>query len=94
MDEAFQGLRKCLCSCVVLNVRCAKDYFVLYTDASGGRVGACLHVRREEQELPVAFFSRQLRSAEKSYFVTELEGVAVVVYTDHHACSHFCPAGS
>ncbi len=67
MDEAFQGLRKCLCSRVVLNVPCAKDYFVLYTDASGGRVGACLHVRREEQELPMAFFSTQLRSAEKSY---------------------------
>ena len=71
-----------------------KIVFVLYTDASGGRVGACLHVRRKEQELPVAFFSRQLRGAEKSYYVTELEGVAVVVYTDHHACSHFCPAGS
>ncbi len=77
-------------------VKCSmcEDCFVLYTDASGGRVGACLHVRKEEQELPVAFFSRQLRGAEKSYSVTELEGVAVVVYTDHHACSHFCSAGS
>ncbi len=57
MDEAFQGVRKCLCSRVVLNVPRAKYCFVLYTDASGGRVGACLHVRREEQEMPVAFFS-------------------------------------
>ncbi len=57
---------------------------------------------REEDEFPVAFFSRQLRGAEKNYSVTELEtlaivaavlhfdfylyGAPVVVSTDHRAC--------
>ncbi len=57
---------------------------------------------RGEDEFPVAFFSRQLRGAEKNYSVTELEtlaivaamlhfdfylcGSSVVIYTDHRAC--------
>ncbi len=80
----------------------SSDSFVLYTDASSGGVGACLHVVREEDEFPVAFFSRQLRGAERNYSVTELEtlaivaavlhfdfylyGAPVVVFTDHRAC--------
>ncbi len=83
---------------------CARsDIFVLHTDASGGGVGACLHVLREKDELPVAFFSRQLRGVEHHYSVTEFEilamvaapihfdyylyGVSVTVYTDHKACA-------
>ena len=70
--------------------------------ASGDGVGACLHVVRDELELPVAFYSRQLRGAEKNYSVTELEFLAIVsavrhfeyflygrsvtIYTDHRAC--------
>ncbi len=88
---------------VVLFVPVCGDAFVLYTDASGGGVGACLHVLREEDKLPVAFFSRQLRGAEHHYSVTELESLAIVaalihleyylygvpvkVYTDHKACA-------
>ncbi len=53
-------------------------YFFLYTDASGEGIGACLHVVRGEMDLPVAFFSRQLRGAEKNYSVTELETLAIV----------------
>ncbi len=102
MDEAFGRLRESLCSRVVLYVPVSSDSFVLYTDSSGGGVGACLHVVREEDEFPVAFFSRQLRGAERNYSVTELEtlaivaavlhfdfylyGAPVVVFTDHRAC--------
>ncbi len=103
MDAAFRLLRESLCARVVLFVPVCSDVFVLYTDAAGGGVGACLHVLREEYELPVAFFSRQLRGAKHHYSVTELEslaivaalihfkyylyGVPVTVYTDHKACT-------
>ena len=102
MEEAFNDLRVSLCNSVVLNVPSVGENFVLYTDASGGGVGACLHVRRKDQELPVAFFSRQLQGVEKNYSVTELESLAIVaaikhfefylygapvtVFTDHRAC--------
>ncbi len=101
MDEAFWKLRVSLCSRVVVPV--CSDSFVLYTDASGRGIGTCLHVSRDNEELPGAFYSRQLRGAEATYTVTELEALAivaallhfefylygapVVVYTDHRACT-------
>ncbi len=103
MDTAFKLLRESLCNRVVLHVPCVCDVFVLYTDASGGGLGGCLHVIRDERERPVAFFSRQLRGAEHSYTVTELEtlaivatilhfdfylyGTSLIVYTDHRPCT-------
>ncbi len=103
MDEAFICLRESLCNRVILYVPVLLDVFILCTDASGGGVGACLHVVRDQQELPVAFYSRQLRGVERTYTVTELESLAIVaailhfdfylygasfiVYTDHRACT-------
>ncbi len=60
-----------------------EDSFILYTDASGSGVGGCLHVIREEKELPVGFFSRQLNSAENNYSVSELESLAIVASLKH-----------
>ena len=53
------------------------DTFVLYTDASGWELGACLHDIREE-ELLVALYSHQLQGAEHHYSVTELESLSIV----------------
>ncbi len=102
MSLAFNHLRESLCVRVVLFVPVANDCFCLYTDASGDGVGACLHVVRDGVDLPVAFYSRQLRGAEKNYSVTELETLAIVsavrhfeyylygrsvtVYSDHKPC--------
>ena len=83
MEEAFNDLRVSLCNSVVLNVPSVDENFVLYTDTSGGGVGAYLHVRRKDQELPVAFFSRQLQGGEKNYSVTELESLAIVAAIKH-----------
>ncbi len=78
MSVAFARLRESLCKRVVLFVPVCGDVFYLFTDASGAGIGACLHVRRGEEELPVAFFSRQLRGAERNYSVTDLEALAIV----------------
>jgi len=102
MDSAFSKLKHLLCNAVVLFIPTQNDTFKLYTDASGGGVGGCLHVVRDDKELPVAFFSRQLRGAERRYTVTELEALGIVesirhfdhylygarvqVVTDHRAC--------
>ena len=59
MDRAFGKLKVSLCNTVSLTIP-------LHTDASGFGIGACLHVIRDEQEIPVAFYSRQLQGAEKN----------------------------
>jgi len=102
MLEAFRKLLYMLCHLTTLHVPVQGDVFRLFTDASGGGLGGCLHVVRDSKELPVAFFSRQLRGAESRYSVTELESLAIVesirhfeyylcgtsftVVTDHRAC--------
>ncbi len=85
-----------------LTVPISDDSYILHTDASGEDIGACLHVCRKDEELPVGFFSRQLKPAERNYSVTELESLAIVavlkyfefyiyakevrVVTDHKPC--------
>ena len=103
MDDAFRRLKVSLCTHVSLTIPSVTDSFSLHTDASGYGVGACLHVTRDEQDLPVAFYSRQLQNAEKRYSITELETLAIVsalkhfefyiygthvtLFTDHKACT-------
>ena len=102
MIQAYGELVDSLSSHVMLCIPTNNDEYILYTDASGDGIGGCLHVRRGDEELPVAFFSRQLRPPEKNYSVTELESLAIVasvkhfdrltyglplqVVTDHRAC--------
>ncbi len=83
MDSAFRKLKCGVCDACVLFIPVSHDVFVLYTDASGSGVGGCLHVCRDGKELPVGFFSRQLRPAEKNYSVTELECLAIVASLSH-----------
>ena len=103
MDRAFELLKVSLVNNVTLTIPSLADTFTLHTDASGHGIGACLHVIRDEEELPVAFYSRQLQNAEKRYSITELETLAIVaaikhfqfyiygahinIITDHKACT-------
>ena len=80
MDEAFQILRYVLCDVCVLHVPVLNDIFVLETDASLSGVGAALYVDQYNTLLPVAFYSRQLRGAEKNYSATELEWRPLLFY--------------
>ncbi len=102
MDAAYGKLKQSLCANVLLYTLSPDDDLKLYTDASGDGIGACLHGVRDGEELPIAFFSRQLRPAERNYSITELESLAIVaalrhferlvyakpveIVTDHKAC--------
>ena len=46
-------------------------------------IGAVLSVIRDNEEIPVAYYSKQLSPVEKNYTVTELECLAVVRAIDH-----------
>ena len=63
-EQAFRLLRECLCNLGTLTIPNVSDSFRLHTDASGAGLGAVLSVVRSEEELPVAFFSKQLQGAE------------------------------
>ena len=67
----------------MLHIPLSDDHFVLQTDASGKGVAGVLCVLRQGLELPVAFFSRQLRQREQHYAVTELECLAALESVRH-----------
>ncbi len=83
IDEAFRILRESLCKCVVLHIPCVSDGFILYTDPSECGLGVCLYILRDKEEFPIAFFSRQLRWAEKTFSVMKLEALAIIAAVLH-----------
>ena len=86
MEDAFYQLKSKLSNVTILCVPSRTDTFILHTDASGLGVGAVLSIQRKGKEIPTAFFSRQLRDAERNYSTTEWEALAIVT-----AIHHFLP---
>ena len=78
------NLCNALCSSCVLTIPLCHDQFIVQTDASGKGISGILSVCRNGTELPVAFFSRQLRGAERNYAASELECLAVVEAVQHY----------
>ncbi len=83
MSEAFRKLKNSLSSSVCLVVPRVSDVFVVESDASSSGVGVVLSVRRDEELLPVAFYSKQLQGAQSNYSAQELECLAVVEAIKH-----------
>ena len=79
----FIYLCSVLCSACTPRIPSPSDKFVLQTDASYAGIGGCLSVMRDGAELPVAFYSRQLRDLETRFSVTEVECLAVVESVRH-----------
>lgn len=52
--------------------------FILNTDASNIGIDAVLSQRQEEREVVIAYYSRVLSKAEKNYYVTRRELLAIV----------------
>ena len=83
MVEAFNTLKVSLVNLCTLTIPSQRDCFSLHTDASGLGVGATLNVIRDGEELPVAFYSKQLQGAQKYYSATELEALAIFKAVHH-----------
>ena len=84
MLNAFYELCNKLCESICLCVPCSSDIFVLESDASSSGVGAVLSVVHQDEKLPMAFFSKQLRGSQLNYSGQELEGLGI-----YEAISHF-----
>jgi RNase H-like domain found in reverse transcriptase len=100
--RTFNALRDRLLSPPILALPRAEGPMWLDTDASEGQIGCCLlKLQPDGKPLPLGYWSRTLNSAEKNYFATEKECLAIVwsvthlhpyregirftVRTDHHA---------
>ena len=84
MLDDYKSLGSKLCSFCLPTIPLPTDTYTLHTDASLLGLGAVHNVARDGKEKPVAFFSRQLRCAEKRYLATELEALAMVAAVDDH----------
>ncbi len=80
---SFNKLVSSLCHLSILHIPLSSDSFLLQTDASYVGISGCLSVCRDNQELPVAFYSRQLRDVETRYSVSEIECLAAVESIKH-----------
>ena len=103
--QAFEDLKKALCTAPVLRHPVHNKPFILSTDASGYAFGAVLSQLFEDGEHPIAYASKMLNSAETRYHVIEreasaigwaifhfeeyLDGVPFVVYSDHKPLESF-----
>jgi len=82
--EAFQILRKRLCSVPILVFPNFNKPFILDTDASNTGIGGVLSQLDEAgNECVIAYASRTLSKAERKYCVTRRELLAVVTFTQH-----------
>ena len=77
-EESFKDLRQALCETPILQYPDYEQSFTITTDASGYAVGAVLSQEKDGIDLPIAFFSHVLNSAECNYSTTEKECLAVL----------------
>ena len=83
-EKAFEKLKSELTN--MDNVLSLPDFespFILETDASDDCIGAALMQRIEGKDLPIAFYSRAMTSAEKNYDTSQKELLAVIKSVEH-----------
>ena len=80
---AFEKLKSQLVKSPVLAYPTADGDFTLDTDASHHGLGAFLSQKQDGREHVIAYFSRMLNRAERNYYVTRKELLAVVASVEH-----------
>ena len=79
-DGAFNRLKDCLCCEPILRSPDFSLTFVLQTDASGRAIGAVLsQFGGDDEEHPVAYYSRKLLPREEKYSTVEKECLAIIL---------------
>ena len=83
-ETAFQNLKKLLLEAPILRYPDFNKTFFLATDASDGGLGAALLQECEGKLHPISYASRTLNKAERNYFVTKKEALAIVWALRHY----------
>ena len=82
LQERFEEIKSRLCNAPVLKLPDFDKDFVLRTDASDTGLGAMLLQRHGETMFPIAYASKKLTGAPKSYATVEKECMAIVWAVD------------
>ena len=78
-QKAFEAIKAKLTMVPVVAHPNFDKLFILYTDVSGGGVGAVLHQKGEDgRERIIAYVNRTYNKHKKKYLITEQECLAVV----------------
>ena len=77
-QQAFEEIKKQMCSAPVLITPDPKLPYVIFTDASGYAVGACLCQDQGNGLQPICFYSHKMNEAERRYATHEQELLAIV----------------
>jgi len=77
-EPAFQALKRALCTTPVLGYPQPGERFIIDTDASNIGIGGVLSQLQDDGERVVSYFSKTLSKAERSYYVTRQELLAIV----------------
>jgi len=78
-QTAFEQIKKCFLDDIIVKYPNFERPFYLATDASGTHVGAELYqIDQENRHGTIGFTSRTLNSAERKYYTTERELLAIV----------------
>ena len=77
-EKAFTTLKDVLCSAPILQYPNFSEPFLITTDASFFAIGCVLSQGKIGQDLPIAYASRTLNSAEVKYLVTDKEFLAII----------------
>jgi len=77
-ETAFQALKDALCTAPVLGYLRPGEKFIINTDASNVGTGGVLSQVQDGSERVVAYFNKTLSKAERNYFVTHRELLAIV----------------
>lgn len=88
-NDAFEALKTCLTTPPILAMPDFARPFYVHTDSSDRAIGACLMQKSTDEgqeDSVIAYFSAKLNDAEKNYYTTEKECLAVV-----RAILHFRP---
>ena len=110
LQERFEEIKSRLCNAPVLKLPDFDKDFVLRTDASATGLGAVLLQKHGETMFPIAYASKKLTGAPKSYATVEKECMAIVwaidkfsgylygrsftLQTDHHPLTYLNSAKS
>lgn len=81
--DAFDALRRSLCTEPILQYPDFTQPFILTTDASGYAIGGVLSQGKIGKDLPIAYVSRILNKPEQNYSTIEKECLAIVYCTNH-----------
>ena len=81
--DAFELCKQILCNDPILQYPDFEKPFILTTDASNVAIGAVLSQGRIGSDLPIAYASRTLNTAELNYSTVEKELLAIVFGTNY-----------